>query len=593
MTITSSLNPKSFVAEANFAGITYETLLEAVDCMGCTAVARMFEGQSMKHETNDTLSASTIQNWVSTFRMYTENQNIDENSDDKIDIKYQTRNIKKIGTIWDDYVNLIKTPISEEEVEYWETLSNKKLGDEAVKYGITKGIRNNKTIKTLLERMKKIYERRKEKLWKNSDDCVNENFDYNYKLLHTDTLRKIANKKDIDTFQLKKQEIIEKLKKNDDANEETPGGDIKEFDEKELKDNYEKMNVKSLKNLAKDRGLTDYNNLLKPALIELHIEFDKDINNLEKEINKSNEQKTNNIDKYYKFNDHELHVFGESDNLWFEVKNIGDILNISNPRNIYSKMNQNMKAIKKVETKGGIQDAQVVNENGLLYMIMRSNKPTAKDFQSFVLEQVLPDIHKTYMYNSHESESILEKLKNRPINQVLNLSDFDIEAEKLEQNYTINEKHKHTKTIVLYMAYIGKGLIKIGYSDDLFSRENKHTLHTSKYPQFRIIKAFKISGKEIEITIHSKLASSRVDFGKQKEVFKVQKSLEHMINIIDQMLIDNDVPKKLEDTLKDNRKLLIENHITNIKYIRILEQNKLANEKIIKLQEHIMQMTNM
>jgi prophage antirepressor-like protein len=44
------------------------------------------------------------------------------------------------------------------------------------------------------------------------------------------------------------------------------------------------------------------------------------------------------------------------------------------------------------------QEMQVVNESGLYYMIMRSNKPNAKAFQNVVYNDILPSIRKTGSY---------------------------------------------------------------------------------------------------------------------------------------------------------------------------------------------------
>lgn len=151
---TRLANPHSFVQEAHSKNIRYEYLVEAVECIGLQSVSKMFKGRSKKSE-GHTLSASSIQNWIETFEYHQHNPDIPDNEFS------QSRLIEKNGTAWDEFVELIHRPISNEEVSRWKHLPNSRLGDEAIKYGITLGIRNSKSIKNLLERMLKMVERRK------------------------------------------------------------------------------------------------------------------------------------------------------------------------------------------------------------------------------------------------------------------------------------------------------------------------------------------------------------------------------------------------------------------------------------------------
>ena len=51
-------------------------------------------------------------------------------------------------------------------------------------------------------------------------------------------------------------------------------------------------------------------------------------------------------------------------------------------------------------------------------------------------------------------------IKDSPVEERLNRTQSDKEAEDLETNF---EWYKYTNHCVLYLAYIGNGLIKLGY----------------------------------------------------------------------------------------------------------------------------------
>ena len=155
MTIRIFSNPRTFVYDAKALNITYELLNEAIMCIGQQSLCKMFHGSSMRGKSN-CISSASIQNWLATFE-YVKNNPDKEDSDDN----RGSRRLEKIDDLWDDYVKLIKTPISNDDIEYWKKLSNRKLGDEAIKHGITIGIRNSEAIKTLLDRMVKMVERRR------------------------------------------------------------------------------------------------------------------------------------------------------------------------------------------------------------------------------------------------------------------------------------------------------------------------------------------------------------------------------------------------------------------------------------------------
>ena len=134
---------------------------------------------------------------------------------------------------------------------------------------------------------------------------------------------------------------------------------------------------------------------------------------------------------------------------------------------------------------------------------------------------------------------------------------MDIEAEVLEDKVKIEE---FITDSVIYVSYIGKGMIKVGFSDGkLLQRNKKHTSSESLYSQWRIIQLFKVSGRPIEKMLHDFLIPYKTEFSKQKEIYKSIKSLESFLEMIQTFLLVNDLPMKIQRLEKQVQELQLEN----------------------------------
>lgn len=554
MTIRRMSNPQSFCREAHKMNIRYEFLIEARLCIGEQSLARLFNGGSMRGG-GGSISAGTINNWLNTFEF------IQQNPDHIDNDQYVSHRLEPKDGYY-QYITTIQTPISDEIVKSWDTLSNRKLGDEAQKYGITIGIRNTEAIKTLLKRMKEMVERRKLNIWnKTYETIVDDKIDY--RLINVPELRRICKEKNIKNAHIKAKDELVKLLEETDLN---PLYD-------QNKKGYDDMTSKELKVLAKERGLTLYNNLKKDELVKLHSDFDEDLKLIGKdgeeetkeEHEKEQEDKVkteerviepvNGFLKTFNFDGKQIRTIGTNEEPLFVVKDIADILDLVNYRTVYSKMEDYMKGVQKMDILYGTkkddvyktdtiffqQEMQVVNESGLYYMIMRSNKPNAKAFQRVVYADILPSIRKTGSYSlENKYKFILEN--NRPLSQLLSSTDFDREAREIERGY---DWSKNSNCPVIYVAYIGtienNGLIKVGFSDSKFDeRLTKHISSESQYDQFRLLDTFEVSGKPIEEALHNLLQAYRYPFKVQKEVYKTNSSIKDFIDTVGKLLDDND-----------------------------------------------------
>jgi prophage antirepressor-like protein len=83
---------------------------------------------------------------------------------------------------------------------------------------------------------------------------------------------------------------------------------------------------------------------------------------------------------------------------WWIAKDVCAVLDLTNVAMAVKGLDDDEKGISKVYTLGGEQELLTVNEPGLYTLIIRSNKPEAKQFKRWITHEVLPSIRKTGKY---------------------------------------------------------------------------------------------------------------------------------------------------------------------------------------------------
>ena len=99
----------------------------------------------------------------------------------------------------------------------------------------------------------------------------------------------------------------------------------------------------------------------------------------------------------------QINVYGTFQEPLFLAKDIGKMLGMANIRKVIGRIDANWKSVTKGYTKekggkGGNQEMTFLKEPGLYYILMRSNKTTAKPFQRWICEEVVPSIRQTGSY---------------------------------------------------------------------------------------------------------------------------------------------------------------------------------------------------
>jgi len=83
---------------------------------------------------------------------------------------------------------------------------------------------------------------------------------------------------------------------------------------------------------------------------------------------------------------------------WWVAKDVCDILDLGNSRMALERLDDDEKGVSLIDTPGGPQQMQVVNEPGLYTLILGSRKKEAKEFKRWITHEVIPQIRKTGIY---------------------------------------------------------------------------------------------------------------------------------------------------------------------------------------------------
>lgn len=100
----------------------------------------------------------------------------------------------------------------------------------------------------------------------------------------------------------------------------------------------------------------------------------------------------------FNFKENSVRTQYASDEVWFCLKDVCDVLEIKNSNDVVSRINPKGVASIYTLTKGGNQKLTYINESNLYKVIFQSRKPQAEEFTEWVTGEVLPTIRKTGGY---------------------------------------------------------------------------------------------------------------------------------------------------------------------------------------------------
>lgn len=146
----------------------------------------------------------------------------------------------------------------------------------------------------------------------------------------------------------------------------------------------------------------------------------------------------------WNYENSEIRTVEKDGDPWWVLADVCKVLEISNSRNVSSRLETDEKGVTLVDTLGGTQQMTVINESGLYAVILRSDKPQAKPFRKWVTNEVLPSIRKHGAY-----------MTDQTLEQALTSPDFLIQLatqlkEEKEQRKQLEVKVEHDRPKVLF-----------------------------------------------------------------------------------------------------------------------------------------------
>ena len=157
----------------------------------------------------------------------------------------------------------------------------------------------------------------------------------------------------------------------------------------------------------------------------------------------------------------EVRVIEQDGEPWFVAKDVGEILGFSNVRVEVSRLDDDEKGESQIVTpsNGGYSKVNIISESGLYTLIMRSNKPEAKEFRRWVTGKVLPSIRKHGFYATPQK---IEDILGDPDSFIKVLTAYKAERAKVAELTAQAEANKPKVIFADAVDDASEGSILIG-----------------------------------------------------------------------------------------------------------------------------------
>lgn len=225
----------------------------------------------------------------------------------------------------------------------------------------------------------------------------------------------------------------------------------------------------------------------------------------------------------FKFENNEIRTILKDNEPWFCLKDVCDILGIKNATDVVKRLDEDERTRFNLGRQG---ETNFINESGLYNVVLRSDKPQAKQFRKWVTSEVLPTIRKHGIY---VTDNVIDQIINNPefgIKLLTNLKEerqARIEAERknailmhTNKTYTATEiakelgfksaialnkdlckkkiQYKVNNTYVLYSKYAEMGLVSIKQQIMDNGRE-VYNRHFTQYGRDFLLKLYNEKGE--------------------------------------------------------------------------------------------------
>ena len=193
------------------------------------------------------------------------------------------------------------------------------------------------------------------------------------------------------------------------------------------------------------------------------------------------------------FNGLNIQVYGTYDEPLFKAKDIGNLLEMSNIREVIKNFNNKQRCVSLTDTAFGKKEITFLTEQGLYKVLMRSRKKIAEQFQDWVCE-VVEEIRKKGKYD------LEEKLKEHQ--QLLQIKELEHQRTQQELvKYKEKTYEEIEKTGHIYVIKTDGGT-KVGKTKDTVNKRIRG-LQTGNVDNIQVLLDFKTSNPDLlEKNVH-------------------------------------------------------------------------------------------
>jgi len=165
----------------------------------------------------------------------------------------------------------------------------------------------------------------------------------------------------------------------------------------------------------------------------------------------------NNL-QVFSYEGKEVRTIAKSGEPWWVLKDVCEVLELSNSRMVAERLDEDEKGVSIVDTLGGKQELTVISESGLYNVILLSRKPEARRFKRWVTHEILPSIRK---HGAYVTSDKLEEIMNDPdawIKVLTALKEERQAKERLQLQATVDRP----KVVFADAVSVSDGTILIG-----------------------------------------------------------------------------------------------------------------------------------
>lgn len=171
----------------------------------------------------------------------------------------------------------------------------------------------------------------------------------------------------------------------------------------------------------------------------------------------------------FKYDRHEVRTVTIDGEPWFVAKDVCDVLDLGNNRMAVDRLDDDEKDVTSIDTLGGNQTLNIVNESGLYSLVLGSRKPEAKTFKRWITHEVIPQIRKTGQYQQKPmslSELLYQQAKlNLEMEQ--RMTSLETKTENTEQTVKTALKALVTPTQLDWQQTTGTRVKRIAAENNL------------------------------------------------------------------------------------------------------------------------------